>query len=116
MDSCIFCKIAAGLSPARVVYQDSELMAFHDIRPLAPLHLLIAPRQHIESLNQTRPQDEALLGRLILVARQLAQQEGVAQSGYRLVINTGPDGGQTVFHLHLHLLGGKRIAYPLRDL
>ncbi|NPV77054.1 MAG: histidine triad nucleotide-binding protein [Anaerolineae bacterium] len=116
MDSCIFCNIAAGLSPARILYQDAQVIAFHDIRPLAPVHLLVAPRQHIESLNQAGPQDEALLGHMLLVARQLAQQEGIAQSGYRLVINTGSDGGQTIFHLHLHILGGKRIAYPLRDL
>ncbi len=116
MDSCIFCNIAAGLSPARILYQDSQVVAFHNIRPLAPVHLLVAPRQHIESLNQASPQDEALLGHMLLVTRQLAQQEGIAQSGYRLVINTGPDGGQTVFHLHLHILGGRRIAYPLRDL
>lgn len=116
MDSCVFCKIIAGLSPARIEYMDSQLVAFHDIRPLAPVHMLVVPRQHIESLNQISPQHEALLGHMILVARQLAQQAGIDQSGYRLVFNTGLDGGQTVFHLHLHVLGGARVTYPLRDL
>lgn len=113
MADCIFCKIVAGTSPANRVYQDDRVTAFRDIRPAAPTHLLIVPNRHIESVNDLTEADEALVGHLFSVARSLAQQEGIDRSGYRLITNTGPDGNQTVFHLHLHLLGGQRMRYPM---
>ncbi|MCC6147178.1 MAG: histidine triad nucleotide-binding protein [Anaerolineaceae bacterium] len=116
MGSCIFCKITEGTAPAAILYQDSQVLAFHDIHPRAPVHILIAPRKHIESLNQVGPQDGELLGHMLLIAQQLANQAGISQSGYRLVINTGTDGGQSVPHLHLHILGGERIGYPIKQL
>jgi histidine triad (HIT) family protein len=116
MDTCVFCEITTGLSPARILYEDSLVIAFHDIHPLAPVHMLVVPRRHIPSLNQVGQEDEGLLGHMLLVAKQLAKREAIDQSGYRMVINTGFDGGQTVPHLHLHILGGRRIAYPLKDL
>lgn len=116
METCIFCGISAGLLPAQVLYEDSLVIAFRDIHPLAPVHILIVPRKHISSLNQADFEDESLLGHMMLVARKLALSEGISETGYRLVVNTGPDGGQSVPHLHLHILGGKRIAYPLKEL
>lgn len=113
MADCIFCKIVAGTSPAHRVYQDDRVTAFRDIRPAAPTHLLIVPNRHIESVNDLTEADETLVGHLFSVARGLARQEGIDRSGYRLITNTGPDGNQTVFHLHLHLLGGQRMRYPM---
>lgn len=113
MADCIFCKIVAGTSPADRVYQDDRVTAFRDIRPAAPTHLLIVPNRHIESVNDLTEADETLVGHLFSVARGLARQEGIDRSGYRLITNTGPDGNQTVFHLHLHLLGGQRMRYPM---
>lgn len=109
MTDCIFCKIIAGKSPAQMLYQDELVSVFRDSRPLAPVHLLVVPKKHIASVNDLTRDDEALMGRLFTVARQLARQEGVDQSGYRLVVNTGRHAGQGVFHLHLHLLGGRRM-------
>jgi len=109
---CIFCKIIARQAPAKIVYQDEHVTAFHDASPHTPVHLLIVPNRHIASVNEVGDGDEQLLGHLMTVARQLAAQEKVARSGYRLVINTGPDTGQSVFHLHMHLVGGRPI--PLR--
>lgn len=111
-ETCLFCQIAAGEIPAQLVYQDEQVSAFRDIHPVAPTHILIIPNRHIESTNTTTPQDEALLGHLLSVARLLAEQEKIAASGYRLVINTGADGGQVIFHLHLHLIGGKKLTHP----
>jgi histidine triad (HIT) family protein len=115
MDDCIFCKIANGNIPARIIYRDDLVLAFHDIHPIAPVHILIVPFQHLESVNETLTGDEHLLGHMILVARTIAELEDVKQSGYRLVFNTGPDGGQTIPHLHLHLIGGKRLFFPLQE-
>jgi histidine triad (HIT) family protein len=106
---CIFCKIVAGKVPSTVVYQDQELLAFRDIHPLAPTHILIVPREHVASLNEAGEARQGLLGRMMLVGRKLADQEKVAERGYRLVLNCGPEGGQLVPHLHLHLLGGRRL-------
>jgi len=106
---CIFCKIIAGEIPADIVYQDKEIIAFRDIKPLAPIHLIIIPREHIPSLNQMKESDAVLVGRMVAVANKLAKDEGVAEKGYRLVINTGAEGGQVVPHLHLHLLGGRKL-------
>jgi histidine triad (HIT) family protein len=109
-DNCIFCKIIAGQAPASIIYQDNEVTAFRDQRPSAPVHLLIVPNTHITSFNRISEKDAGLLAHMFFVARQLAEQQKVSQDGYRLVINTGPDAGQTVFHLHLHLLAGQRLA------
>ncbi len=105
---CVFCKIVSGQLPSRKVYEDEELLAFHDINPWAPVHLLIIPKRHVVSLGHIDPQqDAALLGRMLALAPRLAHEQG-AQNGFRTVINTGHDGGQEVGHLHLHVLGGPR--------
>jgi histidine triad (HIT) family protein len=109
--SCLFCKIVAGEIPATRLYEDDRTLAFADIDPKAPTHVLIIPKQHIPSQAHITPQDEALLGHLFHAAAQLAQQHGLTE-GYRLVLNTGPDGGQTVDHLHIHLLGGRAMHWP----
>jgi histidine triad (HIT) family protein len=110
---CIFCKIIAGEIPSTQVYADEQVFAFRDINPVAPTHVLIIPRQHIASVNELRAEDEQLTGHLFTAARQIAEQEGIAESGYRLIINTGPDGRQEVFHIHLHLIGGQRMRHPM---
>src|ERR1700755_2568252 len=104
MPDCIFCKISEGKIPAKLVYQDAEVFAFEDISPQAPTHILICPRKHFESLNEATAEDQAVLGKLQLVAAQLARQRGLGE-GYRTVLNNGSGAGQSVFHLHLHLLG-----------
>lgn len=111
-DDCLFCKIIAGEIPSNKVYSDAEFYAFTDISPAAPEHLLIIPKRHISSINHTTAEDEALLGRLLLKANQIAKQRGLADDGFRYVINTGKNGGQTVFHLHLHILGGRQLEWP----
>ncbi len=107
---CIFCKIIAGEIPSKQVYKDDLVTAFHDINPVAPVHVLIVPNAHIPSVAAVESDHEAVLGHMFTVARQVAEQLGVAESGFRLVVNTGSDGGQDVFHLHMHLLGGKRLG------
>lgn len=109
--NCPFCQIIAGELPARIVYQDDLFTAFWDRAPIAPLHVLIVPNQHIPSLNAAAPHQQDLLGQLLLTARRIAEEQGVAESGFRLLINTGADAGQSVFHLHVHLIAGKR--FPL---
>jgi histidine triad (HIT) family protein len=111
MTTCAFCRIARGEGSAHIVYQDEEVTAFHDRNPQAPSHVLIIPNEHIESVNQIEPADADLLGKLFVVARRVAKQEGIA-NGYRLVVNTGSQAGQSVFHLHVHLLGGRRMGWP----
>ncbi|MCC7118579.1 MAG: histidine triad nucleotide-binding protein [Anaerolineales bacterium] len=111
MNDCIFCKIIAGEIPSSQVYRDERVTAFRDIQPAAPTHLLIVPNKHLDSVNQMTAEDAPLLGHLFFVAKQLAAQEGLAESGYRLIVNTGAGAGQTVFHLHLHLLGGKPMSH-----
>ena len=113
MADCIFCRIIASQAPAEIVYADEQATAFRDIHPVAPTHILIVPNQHIASVNDLTPGDEALIGHLFSLARQIARQEGVDQSGYRLIVNTGRDAGQAVFHLHLHLIGGQRMRFPM---
>ena len=113
MNDCIFCKIIAGEIPSTQVYNDELVTAFRDINPASPTHVLIIPNGHIPSVNDLTVDDEQLMGHLITVARQIAVQEGIAESGYRLILNTGPDGGQEVFHLHLHLLGGQKMRHPM---
>ncbi|MFH1863146.1 MAG: histidine triad nucleotide-binding protein [bacterium] len=109
---CIFCKIANGEIPAKLLHKDNELVAFQDIRPQAPVHILIIPVEHIESIMALNADPEVLIGKMILLAQQIAKQEKIAESGFRLVFNCGRDGGQDVFHLHLHLLGGRTMSWP----
>jgi len=110
---CIFCQIVAGKVPSEIIYQDGEVAAFRDINPQAPLHLLIIPKRHITSLADLSAEETPLAGQMVRVANQLAKREGVAENGYRLVINSGAEGGQLVPHLHLHLLGGRRLSGTL---
>ena len=112
MSDCIFCKIAAGDVPANKVHEDDEVVAFRDLNPQAPVHVLVIPKRHVVSLSGASSADAALLGRLMLAASAIAESEGIAGSGYRVVANTGAHGGQTVFHIHLHLLGGRPMAWP----
>ena len=111
--SCVFCKIVAKEAKATIVYRDEQATAFRDLHPVAPTHILIVPNRHIESVGALEPEDEPLMGHLFTVARKLAEGEGIAQGGYRLITNTGPHGGQSVFHLHLHLIGGQRMRHPM---
>jgi len=110
---CIFCKIVADQAPSEMLYQDEQVTAFRDIHPVAPTHVLIIPNRHVASVNDLTADDEQVIGHLFSVARMLAEQEGIHQSGYRLIVNTGPHAGQLVFHLHLHLIGGQRMRYPM---
>ena len=107
---CVFCKIVAGELPSDTLYQDDEVMAFQDINPLAPTHVLIIPKRHIVSLAEMAEDDTSLIGQMARVANQLARQEGIAENGYRLTVSSGEDGGQVVPHLHMHLLGGRRLS------
>jgi histidine triad (HIT) family protein len=107
----VFCRIVAGQTPAQIVHRGEGVTAFRDINPQAPVHILLIPDRHISSLAEVEPGDAEALGRLLVVARQLAQQQGL-EDGYRLVLNTGPQAGQSVFHLHFHLLGGRALRWP----
>jgi histidine triad (HIT) family protein len=109
---CHFCRIAAGELNADILYDDGEVLAFRDINPVAPHHILIIPRRHIATVNDMGTEDAPLIGRLHLAARQLAEEQGFAEQGYRLTLNCGRDGGQTVFHVHLHLMGGRHFHWP----
>jgi histidine triad (HIT) family protein len=112
-DSCIFCKIVTNEAKAEIVYRDEQVTAFRDIHPVAPTHILIVPNRHIESINVLKSDDEQLIGHLITTAGRLAKEEEIDQNGYRLITNTGVNGGQTVFHIHLHLIGGQRMRHPM---
>ena len=112
MMDCIFCRIVTGEVPADIVYQDNSVTAFRDISPQAPVHILIVPNQHLVSIGDIRPEHNDLLGRMFAIANQLADQEGIAETGYRLVTNRGEQSGQSVYHLHLHLLGGRWMRWP----
>ena len=112
-DSCVFCKIVSKDVKAEIVYRDEQVTAFRDIHPAAPTHILIVPNRHIESVGALKVEDEQLMGHLFTVARKLAEDEGIAGGGYRLITNSGVNGGQTVFHLHVHLIGGQRMRYPM---
>ncbi|MBK8031920.1 MAG: histidine triad nucleotide-binding protein [Chloroflexi bacterium] len=109
----IFSKIVAGEIPADIVYQDERVTAFKDIHPLAPVHILIIPNKEIATVDDVSPEDEATLGHLFVVAKEVARKLGIAESGYRLIINCKGDGGQEVFHMHMHLLGGKKLGSML---
>jgi histidine triad (HIT) family protein len=110
--SCIFCRIARGEIPANIVLDEPELTAFRDINPVAPTHILVIPKRHIASLADITAAETAILGKMFLAARELAAREGVLTSGFRTIFNTGPDAGQTVYHIHLHLLAGRAMAWP----
>ncbi|MDL2258267.1 histidine triad nucleotide-binding protein [Eubacteriales bacterium OttesenSCG-928-K08] len=112
MDDCIFCKIIDGIIPSKKAYEDDQLLAFHDIAAQAPVHVLIIPKKHMESVLELSPEDDALLGHMFRVAQQLAQELNIKDDGFRLVFNTGNDGGQTVMHLHMHLMGGRAMGWP----
>jgi histidine triad (HIT) family protein len=113
MNQCIFCKIISGQASARILYQDEHVTAFRDIHPVMPTHVLIVPNRHIDSINELELEDETLMGHLFTVAKMVAKDEGIHQGGYRLIVNTGFDGGQTIFHLHVHLIGGQRMRFPM---
>ena len=112
MDDCIFCKIVTGDIPADIVYQNDHVVAFRDLDPQAPTHILVIPRRHIARLNDLQESDADIIGQLVLAAAEIARQEGIAEDGYRTILNCNDDGGQTVFHIHLHLLGGRRMGWP----
>ena len=111
-DNCIFCKIAAKEIPGNIVYEDDKMIAFHDISPAAPVHVVVIPKKHIESLLALTNEDEALMGHMMLVLPQIAEKLGVDEKGFRVVANTQEDGGQTVSHLHFHLIGGRSMEWP----
>ncbi len=112
MENCLFCKIAAGQVPSRIVYQDEDVVAFEDINPQAPHHVLIVPRRHIASMTDLTLEDGPILARMFTTATKLAREMGIDERGYRIVANVGHDAGQSVFHLHFHLLGGRRLGWP----
>jgi histidine triad (HIT) family protein len=112
MENCLFCRVADGTLPSRILFADENVVAFHDIAPRAPVHVLVIPRRHIGSLTHAAEPDRDILGRLLLAAAEVARQTGIAESGYRVVTNTGPGAGQSVLHLHLHVLGGRHMSWP----
>lgn len=112
MKNCLFCKIAAGKMDTELVYQDKELIVFKDINPQAPVHLLIVPKKHIEDLNNLEETDNNLIGHIYQIAKKMASEYDIAKSGYRIVSNCGQDGGQSVNHIHFHLLGGRALQWP----
>ena len=112
MEDCIFCKIVRGEIPARKVFEDERIIAFEDINPQAPVHILIIPKEHYESLNAVPEGNEDVLGHILNETRKIAAERGLKESGYRVVLNTGRDSGQDVLHIHFHLLGGRRMAWP----
>lgn len=112
MSDCIFCKMASGEIKPDVVYEANTMLTFRDINPQAPTHVLVIPKRHIPTLNDVEPNDRELIGDLYLVAQEVARREGIAESGYRTVFNCRGDGGQEVYHLHLHVLGGRRMQWP----
>ena len=113
MDDCIFCKIIAHEIPGKIAFEDDLVIAFNDIQPVAPVHILVIPKKHIADMNEIKKQDEALLGHLLLAVKLIAAEQGISEKGYRLIINTGPDSGQVVQHLHAHILGGQKLRHPM---
>ncbi len=108
MTACVFCEIVAGRRPATFEYEDDEILAFQDIYPKAPIHLLVIPKRHVESVMTLAPEDAPLVGRMVLAAKRIGEARGLAERGYRLAFHCGPEGGQVVYHLHLHFLAGRR--------
>ena len=113
MSDCIFCKIITGDIPSTNVFRDEQVTAFRDLNPAAPTHILLVPNKHIDSVNVLIDDDEQLIGHLFTTAKNIAAQEDIAEGGYRLIMNTGADAGQTIFHIHLHLLGGAVMKHPM---
>ena len=113
MENCIFCKIIKKEIPSDVVYEDSEIIAFRDINPVAPVHILVIPKKHISSLVDLKPEDEILIGKIYAVINKIVEQEGIKEKGFRVVVNCGEDGGQEVKHLHFHILGGKKLGLKI---
>jgi histidine triad (HIT) family protein len=107
---CVFCKIVKGELPAKVVYEDDRVMAFHDINPQAPVHVLVIPKEHIPTVNDLKEEHAELIGHIFLVIKKIAKELGIAESGYRVLVNCNSDGGQEIYHLHFHLLGGKPLG------
>jgi histidine triad (HIT) family protein len=112
MNECIFCRIADKKIPAKIIYEDSESIAFEDINPQAPVHTLVIPKKHIPTLLDLKKEDSILIGHLIMVANKIAKDKGIAERGFRIVTNCNPESGQTVYHIHLHILGGRRMNWP----
>jgi histidine triad (HIT) family protein len=112
MGSCIFCRIVEGAIPAKIVYQDDRVLAFEDVNAQAPVHLLVIPKRHVAAVQDCQDGDQTLLGHLLMTCSKVAALKNLAASGYRIVTNTGEDGGQSVFHLHLHVLGGRHMGWP----
>ncbi len=112
MSDCLFCKIIAGDIPAKKVYEDQDVLAFEDISPKAPTHVLVIPKKHIPTLNDLEEGDNPVMGRIFQAAKQIARQQGIDQSGYRTVFNVNQGAGQAVFHIHLHVLGGRALTWP----
>jgi len=112
MEACLFCKIIKKEIPSSIVFENENILAFNDINPQAPIHILLIPKEHVASLNEIPEEKKDILSDLLLRARQIAEEKGIAQTGYRLVLNTEKDSGQEVFHVHLHLLGGRRMSWP----
>jgi histidine triad (HIT) family protein len=112
MPDCLFCKVAAGQIPSTIVYEDAKVVAFKDITPQAPTHILVIPRRHIATLNELTAEDDALVGEMTRRAAAIAKDQGLADGGYRVLFNCNADAGQTVFHIHMHLLGGRRLGWP----
>ena len=110
MEDCLFCKIINGEIPSEKVYEDEEILAFKDINPVAPVHILVIPKKHISSLNEIEPEDQMLIGKIFTVIKKIAKEQGFAENGYRVIANCGEDGGQEVKHLHFHILGGKKLG------
>lgn len=112
MNGCIFCKIVAGEIPATKVFEDEHALAFRDLDPKAPTHVLVIPRKHITGMTSIEPEDEATVGHLFSVAAAVAKSEGIVRSGFRAIVNSGPDAGQSVYHLHMHVIGGRAMGWP----
>ena len=111
-EGCIFCKIADKKIPAKIVFEDNDVVAFEDTRPQAPIHIMVIPKAHIEKVSEIKEEDSVLIGKLVLAAKNIARDKGIEERGYRLVMNCNKDAGQEVFHLHLHLLGGRKFEWP----
>jgi histidine triad (HIT) family protein len=112
MSDCLFCKIVEGKVPARIVHQDADTLAFEDINPQAPVHVLVIPKKHVATLNDLAPEDDAVMGKLLRVAAQVARDRGIADRGWRAAVNVNRDAHQLVFHVHLHVLGGRAFGWP----
>ena len=111
-EDCLFCKLISGEIPATEVYRDDDIFAFEDINPIAPTHILVIPIKHLSDIKSANEDDQQLLGKILLIANQIATEKGLAKDGFRYVINTGKNGGQTVYHLHLHIIGGRSLSWP----